>query len=165
MPTFLIMAHVLHTGYGRFLLTSNVINAEKVNESCDVVKGDHIIYCITNEAYRPMFRSVLAIDSPDDNGVLKAITYQKDGIQEISLSLEQYSNFPYKVKYSDMTIHFDGDEAVERAMNRLQIGENHYHALFNNSHHFVTFAKTGVEESLFDIVRSELISFKPFISY
>jgi hypothetical protein len=40
--------------------------------------------------------------------------------------------------------------AVEKATRR--IGECYYHGLFNNSHHFVSWTKTGLEYSLADLV-------------
>ena len=49
---------------------------------------------------------------------------------------------------------YTDDEAVERAEQRLKWGENCYHCLNNNSHHFVTWTKTGRENALADIVES-----------
>ena len=56
----------------------------------------------------------------------------------------------YIVKYSHC--RYTDDEAVERAKKRLKWGEKCYHCLNNNSHHFVTWAKTGREHSLADII-------------
>ena len=80
---------------------------------------------------------------------IHVITNSKDGVQEVWLDC---SNNLYVVKYSHC--RYTDDEAVERAKQRLQWRENCYHCLNNNSHHFVTWAKTGRENSLADIIES-----------
>ena len=56
----------------------------------------------------------------------------------------------YKVEYS--LCQFDKQEALRRANKRLD--EHHYDSLHNNSHHFVTWCKTGQEHPLTDILKS-----------
>ena len=59
---------------------------------------------------------------------------------------EQFKSFEKK------SPSYSSDEAVQRALERLN--ENCYHALYNNSHHFVTLAKTGRENPLTEIIES-----------
>ena len=47
-------------------------------------------------------------------------------------------------------------KSVSRARWRAKAGENHYHTLYNNSHYFVTWAKTGTVYLLYDVVDSLL---------
>ena len=64
----------------------------------------------------------------------------------------------YIIKYSHCSEYshcrYTDDQAVTRAEQRLEWGEEEYHCLYNNSHHFVTWAKTGRESSLADIIES-----------
>ena len=64
----------------------------------------------------------------------------------------------YIIKYSHCCEYshyrYTDDEAVTRAAQRLKWGEKDYHCFYNNSHHFVTWAKTGRESSLADIIES-----------
>jgi hypothetical protein len=69
----------------------------------------------------------------------KGVEYQVYKFQEF--------NSLHKVKYLG---GYSSEEAIERAKRRLS--EKYYHGLFNNSHHFVTFAKTGLEYSLAELV-------------
>ena len=75
------------------------------------------------------------------------VTNSSDGVKEEWL--ESFENL-YKVEYSPCL--YSSDEVVDRAMERLN--ENCYHCLFNNSHHFVTLAKTGRENPLTEIIES-----------
>ena len=61
---------------------------------------------------------------------------------------------PHVIQYS--TGLYSNDDAIERAERRLRCGENHHHVLFNNSHHFVTLAKAGKENSLAEITKDLL---------
>lgn len=72
-----------------------------------------------------------------------------DGVKEMWLD---YSKNLYVIKYSHC--RYKDEEAIERAQQRVSWGENCYHCLNNNSHHFVTWAKTGRENSLADIIES-----------
>ena len=128
----------------------------------DVSKGDHIIHCVTEHPYRPMFQSVLVIDSSKDEDTLSIIRNSSDGIEEKTFTFSSIQ-FPYKVVYDCTAIQlFNADEAIQRARNRQKKGEtrDHYCPLFNNSHHFVTSAMSGSEDSLSDIIHSEFSFYK-----
>lgn len=129
-----------------------------VNSLSDVRKGDHIIHCVTKFPYRPMFQSALVIDSSDEEDTILIIRNSMNGIEENTFAFNSIQ-FPYKVIYDCEAVElFNGDEAIQRARNRRQMGEtrDHYCPLFNNSHHFVTWAKSGSEYPLSDIIQSEL---------
>ena len=81
------------------------------------------------------------------------MTYLRNGIEEVDLSTNYYS-FLHKVHYCT-TVLSHADQMIECIRDRQRKGENHYHALFNNSHHLVTFAITRNEEPLQDIIRGE----------
>jgi len=77
------------------------------------------------------------------------IMNSSDGVKEERL---KYSKNLYKVNYSHC--RYTNDEAVQRAKQRLNFSEKCYHCLCNNSHHFVTMAKTGRENPLTEIIES-----------
>lgn len=56
----------------------------------------------------------------------------------------------HRVEYTDC--RYSPIKAVSRAKWRLGVGEDHYHVIFNNSHYFVTWAKTGNEYLLYDVI-------------
>ena len=109
--------------------------------------GAHVVYQVSGEPHRPCYRSALVLKAEDTR--IHVITNSKDGVQEVWLDC---SNNLYVVKYSHC--RYTDEEAVKRAEQRLQWHENCYHCLNNNSHHFVTWAKTGRENSLADIIES-----------
>ena len=61
---------------------------------------------------------------------------------------------PHIIQYSPGL--FSNDEAIERAEERLNWKEKCHHPLYNNSHHFVTLAKTGKENPLTEITKGLL---------
>ena len=80
---------------------------------------------------------------------IHVVMNSRNGVKEMWLD---YSKNLYVVKYSHC--RYKDDEAIKRAQQRVSWGENCYHCLNNNSHHFVTWAKTGRENSLADIIES-----------
>ena len=80
---------------------------------------------------------------------IHVIKNSSDGVKTEWLD---FSDSHFIVEYSHC--RYTDDEAVERAEQRLEWGENRYHCLYNNSHHFVTWAKTGRENALADIIES-----------
>ena len=115
-----------------------------VNRPSDLSHGDHILYLMSNDKYRPMYRSAL-VESLTD-GDVSIITYTPEAVQHLVRPFHSFQSL-HRVDYTEGC----GDEVVvKRAKERL--GECHYHGLFNNSHHFVSWAKTGVEYSLTDLV-------------
>ena len=113
-----------------------------------VCKGDQILCLINdNEEYRPMYRSALVEKTSNEN--ISIIVYTPDGVERCDLELNLLKPL-LKVVYTDDA--FAEDVAIRNARQRLV--ENHYHALNNNSHHFVTNAKTGLEYSLADLIHA-----------
>ena len=112
--------------------------------------GDHILYRInTNDDYRPIYRSAL-VESVTNTGNVDYIEYTQRGVQRKTQSFRLFESL-HKVDYAYAADDaMNKDAAITKARERL--GECHYHGLFNNSHHFVSWAKTGVEYSLTDLV-------------
>lgn len=112
----------------------------------DISAGDHILYLICDgDQYRPMYRSALV--GCVEKGEVSFIEYSHGGVQRENRPFCRFKSL-HKVDY---TVECREDEvAIKRARGRL--GERHYHGLFNNSHHFVSWAKTRTEYSLADLV-------------
>lgn len=118
-----------------------------VDRPSDIFEGDHIIYRTNGDDYRPTYQSAL-IEKKLSEGKFGFIVYAPKGIERRVQTFQQLnSNSLHKVKYVG---GYSNEEAIEGAKKR--IGEEYYHGLFNNSHHFVTFAKTGLEYSLTELV-------------
>ena len=109
--------------------------------------GDHLIYQVCGKPYRPCYKSALVLRA--ENTRIQVIMNKSEGI--ITEWLD-YSDNLYIVKYSHC--RYTNEKSVERAQQRLRWDEKCYHCLNNNSHHFVTWAKTGREHSLADIIES-----------
>ena len=121
-----------------------------VSEARDLLKrGAHLVYQVCGEPYRPCYRSALVVGV--DSTSINVIMNSNMGVITQGIWLNYFEDF-YIVVYSHC--RYTDDEAVERADQRLKWGENSYHCLNNNSHHFVTWAKTGRENPLADIVES-----------
>ena len=119
-----------------------------INDPNDLLKpGAHLVYQVCGEPYRPCYRSALVLKVKDKR--IHVIKNSSDGVKTEWLD---FTDSHFIVVYSHC--HYTDDEAVERAEQRLKWGENRYHCLNNNSHHFVTWAKTGRENPLADIVES-----------
>lgn len=112
-----------------------------------ISKGDHVLFLInSDDVYRPVYRSAL-VESVSSYGEVEMISYTPQGVQRQTQKFHTFKSL-HKVDYT--TDAYDGVIAVKKARQRL--GECHYHGLFNNSHHFVSWAKTGLEYSLADLV-------------
>ena len=72
--------------------------------------------------------------------------YAPEGVDYQVQKFQEFNSL-HKVKYVG---GYSSKEAIERAKKRLR--ETYYHGLFNNSHHFISFAKTGLEYSLTELV-------------
>ena len=77
------------------------------------------------------------------------ITNCEDGVIMKDVLVNELHNL-HRIEYS--SCRYSKEESLERAMR--SINENHYHPLRNNSHHFVSWCKTGQEYPLTDILRS-----------
>ena len=120
-----------------------------LSEAKDALKrGAHLVYQVCGEPYRPCYRSALVLEVEDKK--IHVIKNCEDGVK--TKEHLDFTDGQFIVVYSHC--HYTDDEAVERAEQRLKWGENRYHCLNNNSHHFVTWAKTGRENPLADIIES-----------
>ena len=111
--------------------------------------GAHLVYQVCGEPYRPCYRSALIVGV--DGTSINVIMNSNEGVITQGIWLNYFEDFNIVV-YSQC--RYTDDEAIERAEQRLQWGEKCYHCLNNNSHHFVTWAKTGRENPLADIIES-----------
>ena len=119
-----------------------------LNQAGDLLKhGAHLLYQVCGRPYRPCYKSALVLEVEDKK--IHVIMNSSDGVKNIWLDL---TDSQFIVVYSHC--HYTDDEAVERAEQRLKWREKCYHCLYNNSHHFVTWAKTGRENPLADIIES-----------
>ena len=116
-----------------------------VNRPSGISEGDHILYRVNSDEYQPTYQSAL-IESKLCEGDFRLIVYAPEGVEYRVRKVQEFNSL-HKVKYVG---GYSSELAIERAKKRL--GEEHYHGLFNNSHHFVTFAKTGSEYSLTELV-------------
>ena len=120
----------------------------RLSKAKDTLKrGAHLVYQVCGELYRPCYRSALVVEVKDTR--IHVIKNSSDGVKKEWL---HFTDSQFMVVYSQC--RYTDDEAVERAEQRLQWRENCYHCLNNNSHHFVTWAKTGRENPLADIIES-----------
>jgi len=119
-----------------------------VREVTDLQPGDHILYQVSQEPYSACYRSALVTDIEETK--IHVVMNSSDGVKEEWLDFFHFKNF-YLIEYSHC---YSSDEAFQRAMQRLKWNENCYHCLYNNSHHFVTLAKTGRENPLTEIIES-----------
>ena len=117
-----------------------------VNEVANLEPGDHILYRVSREPHRACYRSALVMKKEETR--IHVVMNSSDGVREQWLDS---SKSLHVVKYSHC---FSGDEAVRRAIQRLEWKENCYHCLYNNSNHFVTLAKTGRENPLTEMIES-----------
>ncbi len=90
--------------------------------------------------------------SVEGNAVKAILNCSKTGgIREEEIDRNNTSIKFYKVVYDH---EYQINEAIARARRRLEAQEKCFHCLSNNSHHFVTWAKTGREDSLLGITGS-----------
>ena len=89
------------------------------------------------------------VESDDHHNFIVVITNCEDGVIMKDVLVSELHNL-HKVEYS--SCRYSREKSLERALSR--INENHYHPLRNNSHHFVSWCKTGQEYSLIDILRN-----------
>ena len=110
-------------------------------------RGAHVLSQVCKEPYRPCYRSALVLKVEKTR--IHVIKNSEDGVKTEWLN---FTDSHFIVVYSHC--RYKDDEAVKRAEQRLRWGEKCYHCLNNNSHHFVTWAKTGRENPLADIIES-----------
>jgi hypothetical protein len=106
-----------------------------------------------------MFQSALVTDSSSARNTLSVFRNYMYGIEEKEFDFGSLQ-FPYKLIYDCTAVQlFNSDTAIQRARERRRLGEtrDHYCPLFNNSHHFVMWCKSGNEYPLHDIIQSKLL--------
>ena len=114
--------------------------------------GDHILYQSSKPPFRIMYRSALIseIEGVNSNLKLNVITNVPEiGVTQKQVYFDQLDNL-HKLEYD--TCRYSTKESIKRARKRLKLKEKCYHALYNNSHFFVTWCKTGREYPLTDIL-------------
>ena len=114
--------------------------------------GDHILYQISKPPFRIMYRSglITEIQGTDSNSKVNIITNVPEiGVTQRQVYFDELENL-HKLEYD--TCQYSSEESIDRARQRLMLKEKCYHALYNNSHFFVTWCKTGREYSLTDIL-------------
>ena len=126
-----------------------ILQPVKVQSISDIEQGDHIIHCVTQEPYRHVFQSELVIELTSEEII--TISNTINGVQQITKAFSSFK-FMHKIEYSGSD-SFDKNEAIRRANHRK--GECHHDPLINNSHHFVTWSKCGIECSLSDVIQSK----------
>ena len=121
--------------------------AKTITFKDNVQYGDHILFQVTEEPFRPKFRSALVIDVGEH---IEIIMNSEEGVVKEVLPFHMMK-MPHKIVYEYQL--YNEAQAVEHAESRLKHGEKCYHVLKNNSHFFVTWCITGREYSLTDILR------------
>ena len=111
--------------------------------------GDHVLYQSSKPPFRVMFYSALISSCQDATGRVTVITNSVIGVTKKEVYFDELQNV-HKVEYD--SCRYSGEESIERANRRFKLKENCYHALYNNSHFFVTWCKTGREYPLTDIL-------------
>lgn len=129
---------------GRPFCLSHVTNPTELNT------GDHILFQTPHctRPCRPSYQSALVENSEKD--IFQIISYSRGGIYQDDTNFSSFGKV-FRVEYT-RCCRYSGRRAVIRARVRIDLGEDHYHALFNNSHFFVSWAKTGNEHSLASII-------------
>ena len=132
----------------RMLSADRPLRTVPVDGLSEVSEGDHVVYLINSESnnYRSVYHSAL-VESTSSSGNIGTIAYTPQGIQRHHQPFHSFKSL-HRVDYTAGACL--GRAAVEKAWQR--IGECYYHCLFNNSHHFVSWTKTGLEYSLADLV-------------
>lgn len=111
-------------------------------------KGDHILFQTADPPFRPIYQSALVTGGEKE--YVEILSYSRAGIYEDSVCFSAFRCL-HKVEYT--RCRYSAKKSVSRAEWRMKDGkEDHYHALYNNSHCLVTWAKTGNEYLLSDVI-------------
>ena len=113
----------------------------------DLSIGDHVL-CVAQDApYRRMYQSAVVVEKTAES--VEIIQNVEKGIVKSNLMSSQLEL--YRVHYS--LGKYSPEDIVQRATQRLMMGEKRYHALLNNSHHFATWSISGRENSLDSVIQ------------
>ena len=125
--------------------------AESVETPGQLTPGDHILHKIVEEPYRPVYESALVAEINPSEGKVLLFRNNLNGVTK------EWVDFS-ALKHLHVVIYtfcrYTDEEAIGRATQRLEWGENNYNALLNNSHHFATWAKTGKEFPLQGVMKT-----------
>ena len=122
-----------------------------ISSPTELTQGDHVLHLASIASNRPIFRSSLVVSAEMDS--IQLISYTKEGV---CLEEAKFSNLqrPCRVEYT--MCQYSRKKSVQRAKGRLKMREKHYHPLFNNSHFFVSWSKTGKQYTLSVIIKNLL---------
>ena len=112
--------------------------------------ADHVILETTQEPYRPCYQSGLVVETDVQKGRMLLVRNKKEGVSKEWVLFESFHQV-YIVQYT--LCRYLDEEAIGRAEQRFRWEESLYHPLFNNSHHLVTWAKTGREYPLTETIK------------
>ena len=116
-----------------------------------LVPGTHILYKVIEEPYRPVYESALVAETKLGDGTVLLLRNNLNGVTK------EWVDFS-ALKHLHVVIYtfcrYTDEEAIGRTTQRLEQEESNYNALLNNSHHFATWAKTGKEYVLHDIIEA-----------
>ena len=107
----------------------------------DLLPGDHVLCLVQDAPYRRMYQSALVVEK--DKDVITVIRYVESGLVKANLTS---SEVLYRVQYSYNM--YSPEIVVQRATERLNMREERYHAVLNNSHYFATLSVSGRENNM-----------------
>jgi hypothetical protein len=123
-----------------------------VESSNQLQAGNHILYQSSKPPFRIMYHSALItkIQGKGSNLKVSIITNVPEiGVTQKEVYYDELENL-HELVYD--TCRYSSKESIDRAKRRLKLKEKCYHALYNNSHFFVTWCKTSREYPLADIL-------------
>lgn len=129
--------------------SGNPMYPSPIKYPTELRQGDHILFQTTEPPFRPIYQSALVVGGEKE--CVDIISYSRAGIYEDSVQFNTLRHL-HRVEYT--RCRYSTKESVSRARWRVQSGEDHYHALYNNSHFLATWAKTGNECLLYDVISS-----------
>lgn len=122
-----------------------------ITSPTELTQGDHILYLSSIAPNRPTFHSALVVSALKD--AINLITHTKEGVRVEEVKFSDLHR-PSRVEYT--MCQYSRKKAIQRAKGRLKMKEKHYHPLFNNSHFFVSWSKTGKQYPLSVIIQNLL---------
>ena len=125
--------------------------ASPISSPTDLELGDHVLYLASIAPNRPIFRSALVICRAEKGECVNIITNSRGGVQEEDVKFSDLHRL-CRVEYT--VCRYSRKKAVQRAKGRQKMKEKHYHPLYNNSHYFVSWCKTGKQYPLSVIIQN-----------
>ncbi len=112
--------------------------------------GDHVILETSEQPYRSCYQSGLVVEIDVQGGRVLLIRNKKEGVGKEWVLFQSFHKV-YIVQYT--LCRYSEGEAIGRAVQRVAWQDSLYHPLLNNSHHLVTWAKTGRENPLSNVLK------------